>query len=104
MRSTPRPPQAAWSCKCSAVLPNLNAQWSVNGPAPGFHLGRSLCGSQNMHDRLWGRGSMKLELPYKEGYDIVPAWKLSLRSQRILSMEALLLPPLVMELRPKPTR
>jgi len=60
----------------------------------GFHLGRSSAEAKTCMTRLWGRGSMKLALPYKEGYDIVPAWKLSLRSQRILSMEALLLPPL----------
>src|SRR6266436_2082527 len=43
-------------------------------------------------------------LPRKGGYDIVLMWKSSLKSPRILSMEALLHPRSVMELPPKPIR
>ena len=51
---------------------------------------------------LGGPLSIRRSLPYKAGCDIVLMWKLSLKLQRIPSMEALSLPLSVMESPPKP--
>ena len=57
--------------------------------------------------RAWSgsarRDSLRTPLPHKRVYDIVLMWKSSLKSPRILSMEALLLPLSVRELRLKQT-
>jgi hypothetical protein len=66
--------------------------------------GRGSTEAKTTHDQtlgFWAR--LSPPLPPEGGYDNVLAWKSSLKSTRIRSMEALLLPLSVMELRLKQT-